>query len=581
MKSKSTKVLAALALTVIFTVFTTTAVAAPLPNGSILFLEPGVGSAATVPCAMGSCFGMEASPGFVLWTDFAPGLDGGIVVGKDQQPGSTTGGPEMGELSDVWGFFGNSGTFATAPFSGGTAGSVTTDASFNKFDNASCFDAAGCAGLTELGTWHVSWNAVAVPMGSALGCLSTNPANCVGVSSMIWDLEPAATGSLFELNYKWAVPNGDPSGFGNVPFYLILRGAADVFDPCLNVVCPVQKCYNPGVCDPATGLCNYTPLPNGTTCTDNNACTLIDKCNGSGTCVPGPAKVCNDNNPCTTDSCTASTGACKFVASSGAVCDDNNACTLSDVCASGVCKGTAMNCSDNNVCTIDTCSGGVCSSVPVGPTCNLACDATAGPNYALLPANTELPIIQGVGSAINAPCSVGSCFSMETAPGVLTWTDFGPGTDMGIVVGKSQASGTQETGPSDANPTTGELSNAWFFFGAYGTFYTVPGGDTQDIYCNTGCSGADCIKKTELKVFTVAWNGNIIPMGSAAGCTHANCSSDQKEGIFENSYTIDPVEGGAWSLLHAQVVPSGGFTGVKFQALMRGTVSGLCTCPED
>jgi hypothetical protein len=67
---------------------------------------------------------------------------------------------------------------------------------------------------------------------------------------------------------------------------------------------------------------------------------------------------------------------------------------------------------------------------------------------ALLPAGTELHITQGVGSGLNIPCSAGSCFSMEVAPGTLQWTDFGPGTDGGIVVGKSQLSGGQEAGPS-------------------------------------------------------------------------------------------------------------------------------------
>jgi hypothetical protein len=69
---------------------------------------------------------------------------------------------------------------------------------------------------------------------------------------------------------------------------------------------------------------------------------------------------------------------------------------------------------------------------------------------------------------------------MEQAVGVVTWTDFGPGTDGGIVVGKAQASGGQETNPASAAP--GQLSNVWSFFGSNGTFYSIPGGDTQNIY---------------------------------------------------------------------------------------------------
>ncbi len=554
----------------------------PLPNGSLLALDPGSGSAANVPCATGSCFGIAQGPGLVLWIDFAPGLDGGIVLGKDQQPGSLVGGTEMGDLSDAWNFFQNWGTFATAPFTGGSAGAVTTGSSANTFDDMSCTDAASCLNKTTLGTWHVSWNGVAVPMGSALGCLTTTPSNCIGVTSLVWDggAGPALTGSTFELDYAWAVPDGDPSGFGNVPFYLILRGSATVVDLCADAAtrCNDGNACTTDTCDPVTGACTHTNVVNGTTCTLTNKCLVSPTCT-NGICG-GTPKVCNDNNPCTTDSCTTSTGLCKFTGISGGTCNDGNACTLNDTCVSGVCKGTPKNCSDNNVCTTDTCdtATGVCTSTPGPATCGLACDPTTAPGMALLQNGSVLRITQGVGSAINTPCSVGSCFSMETAPGVLFWTDFGPGTDGGIVVGKSQKSGGQETGPSNTNNTPGELSNAWFFFNAYGTFYTAPDGGTKNIYCNTSCTGADCIYKTELKVFNVAWNGNIIPMGSEGGCTQwtGNCSPAETEGIYVKSYTIDPIEGGAWSMNYAQVVPTGSFTGVRFTAIMRGTVHDPC-----
>ncbi len=581
---RSTKILVAIVLTVFIAVFATTAFAAPLPNGSILFLDPGSGSTVNTPCATGSCFGMEQAPGTVLWTDFAPGTDGGIVLGKDQQPGSLIGGTEMGDLSDAWNFFQNWGTFATAAFCGGSAGCVSSTSSANTFDNASCLDAASCAGKTTLGTWHVSWNGVAVPMGMSPSCLSTSPENCIGVTQMVYSTGTAAVGSTYVLDYAWAVPDNDPSGFGNVPFYLILRGTVTaIVNPCSDAAtrCNDGNACTTDTCDPVTGACGHTNLANGTTCTLTNKCLLSPTCT-NGICG-GTPKVCNDNNPCTSDSCTTSTGLCKFTAISGGTCNDNNACTLNDTCVVGVCKGTPNNCSDNNVCTTDTCdtATGVCSSMPVGGTCGLPCDSTTAPGMALMPAGTVLRITQGVGSAINTPCSAGSCFSMEVAPGTISWTDFGPGTDGGIVVGKSQKSGGQELAPSATNTIPGELSNAWFFFNNYGTFYTVPGGDTKDSYCNTSCSGADCIKKTELKVFNVAWNGSIIPLGSEAGCTLSNCSSSQKEGIFVNSWTINPVIDGAWSMNYSQVVPSGGFTNVKFSAIIRGRVLMGDICPED
>src|SRR3990172_7062084 len=277
---KSAKVLVAIVLTVIFAVFATVAVATPLTNGSLLALDPGVGSAANTPCATGSCFGMAQGPGLVLWTDFAPGTDGGIVVGKDQQPG---------ELSDYWSFFGALGSFYTAPYCPQGIACVTIGASANVFDNTSCLDAASCLGKTTLGSWNVDWNGVTVPLGSAPGCLSIMPENCGGVRLWTLNPDPATTGSVFELNYAWAVPDGDPSGFGNVPFFLILRGTADLVDPCADAAsrCNDNDACTTDGCNPATGICSHNPVANGTACNDGNLCTTNDVCT-NGVCKGMP-----------------------------------------------------------------------------------------------------------------------------------------------------------------------------------------------------------------------------------------------------------------------------------------------------
>ena len=54
----------------------------PMPANTKLSVTQGSGSASNVPCSAGSCFGMDQIPGTVLWADFGPGTDGGIVVGK-------------------------------------------------------------------------------------------------------------------------------------------------------------------------------------------------------------------------------------------------------------------------------------------------------------------------------------------------------------------------------------------------------------------------------------------------------------------------------------------------------------------
>jgi hypothetical protein len=191
-----------------------------------------------------------------------------------------------------------------------------------------------------------------------------------------------------------------------------------------------------------------------------------------------------------------------------------------------------------------------------------------------LPAGIKLGISQGVGSSVNLPCASGSCFSMEVAPGFVIWTDFGPGTDAGFIVGKSQKCGTQEFGSSSANTTPSELTNAWLFSSNYGTFCTDPGGE-QNIFDDAGCTSAGCLGKTELKYLYAVWNGTKIPLGSSGGCVHPNCSADQKAGIFVTNYQINPVTGGTWSIAKNAVVPEEmpGFAGLRFQMTLRGDVT--------
>ncbi|MBM4345513.1 MAG: hypothetical protein FJ100_19245, partial [Deltaproteobacteria bacterium] len=107
-------------------------------------------------------------------------------------------------------------------------------------------------------------------------------------------------------------------------------------------------------CDTKAGKCGYQPANEAKPCdADGSVCTGGDACAG-GVCKAGAAQTCNDNNPCTTDSCTTSTGQCAY-APNTLPCDDGNACSQNDACASGTCKGTALNCNDNNVCTNDSC----------------------------------------------------------------------------------------------------------------------------------------------------------------------------------------------------------------------------------
>jgi hypothetical protein len=103
-------------------------------------------------------------------------------------------------------------------------------------------------------------------------------------------------------------------------------------------------------CDPSTGCVHAS---NSSSCNDGNVCTVGDRC-GAGVCNPGTPIDCNDGNECTDDACDPSVG-CVHV-NNASVCDDGNPCTVGDVCDGGACHGgPPIVCNDSNPCTTDTC----------------------------------------------------------------------------------------------------------------------------------------------------------------------------------------------------------------------------------
>jgi hypothetical protein len=149
---------------------------------------------------------------------------------------------------------------------------------------------------------------------------------------------------------------------------------------------PPSQCHiEEGVCNPASGVCDYTLKGNGSPCSDGNPCTQSDQCT-SGTCIGSPVsgcKVCgsnsecNDFNGCTDDACSG--GVCVNQPNTSP-CDDGNSCTQNDTCSGGYCSGSPIGgcqnctsnsqCEDGNPCTTDVCSGGVCVRSNNANACN-------------------------------------------------------------------------------------------------------------------------------------------------------------------------------------------------------------------
>ena len=117
-------------------------------------------------------------------------------------------------------------------------------------------------------------------------------------------------------------------------------------DPCMPAQCTLSGCVAlpPLICDDdnpctddqcITGFgCRHTPN-NTATCTDNNACTVGDKC-CDGNCEPGLLRTCHDGLHCTTERCIPETGLCELLVINQTYCNDDYNCT-NDYCQTHYC----------------------------------------------------------------------------------------------------------------------------------------------------------------------------------------------------------------------------------------------------
>ena len=92
---------------------------------------------------------------------------------------------------------------------------------------------------------------------------------------------------------------------------------------------------SPAACEPETGSCIVTLNPDGTSCSDENACTKDDFCR-QGKCTGSPVH-CDDGSICTSDHCDPLLGC--VITYNSIDCDDGSMCTLNDYCSEGFCTG--------------------------------------------------------------------------------------------------------------------------------------------------------------------------------------------------------------------------------------------------
>lgn len=218
--------------------------------------------------------------------------------------------------------------------------------------------------------------------------------------------------------------------------------------------CPASKSACAQVFCMADHRCKIVMQAAGAPCSDNNACTIEDKCDGAGACgggalqcsdqnvctddycdpasgckyannikdctpeigacgaghceagkcKAGAGKACDDGNQCTLDTCDKVNG-CSYKALSKIACDDNDSCTSDDTCSFGACLGVGKKCTDGNECTDDGCdAAGACKSVNNSKSCNDSNICTSNDTC-------EAGVCTGKGKVCDDgdPCTTDSC----------------------------------------------------------------------------------------------------------------------------------------------------------------------------
>ena len=209
----------------------------------------------------------------------------------------------------------------TAGACAGTAITCTSDACNTR----ACNGTATCMVTPLSGTACNDGNACTrTDTCQAGACTGSNPIACGGADACHDAVCNPATGTCTNPNR----PDGTPCGAGCA-------------STCQSGTCtgggsvscnPIDACHVAGVCNPTTGACTNPPAANGTSCNDNNPCTVADSCQ-AGTCVGTP-------NLCPADACHIGGGTCDR--------------------ATGACNNAPVL--NGTPCTGGTCQSGVCVS---------------------------------------------------------------------------------------------------------------------------------------------------------------------------------------------------------------------------
>jgi hypothetical protein len=210
-----------------------------------------------------------------------------------------------------------------------------------------------------------------------------------------------ATGTLFQSilppqppaasdhgSFGWSLSNSGDSLVIGEPFaYPANFGFGLAYIYKFAAVCGDGVIDPPETCDDqntvATDCCvNCQVQSDGSTCSDNNACTQTDLCQ-AGHCVGSNPVVCQPSDQChNAGTCNPGTGNCSSgsAKTNGTLCHDGNSCTLDGDTTQNTCSpfgATCDHCVNGNCVGGDCQTGSPCTKPPCGPsgTCQLANNA--------------------------------------------------------------------------------------------------------------------------------------------------------------------------------------------------------------
>jgi hypothetical protein len=263
------------------------------------------------------------------------------------------------------------------------------------------------------------------------------------------------------------------------------------FDKVANLLCDPsgdKPCLT-NLCNPKNGQCQMTPSPAASACSDGDACTLGDGCQG-GQCLPGGGpRSCDDNNLCTTDSCDAKKGCLHKPATY--LCDDGDPCTSGDLCSGGQCKGEPLS-------SCSCASDGDCAGKNDANLCNGQLKCVQG-SCRIDPATVVVCADSGPCASTSCEASTGKCSKTNVQAG-LPCQDGSACTQADQCDGQGACKGKIATVCDDGNPCTADACSA--INGCVSAITSSP--------CDDGdtCSGPD-----------VCANGQCQPGANVCACS--------------------------------------------------------------